>query len=194
MRREQILKYSVKKTSLCIFFTDFTTTGTLTLDVSLPCPFHFTMEHRSLPSRSSSLSLRANTTKRGCPPNYHLGELLHLGQRAQDVSVEVHGFLPGSVCHRDQAPAAGSPTLLLAFVRSAAGAATLRLGTRGPWGRPAGLQQGGAGPGLQRESEAQHSCAGPGWPQRACRWSLARVLQGAQCSGGGGERGEEHRA
>lgn len=93
------------------------------------------------PFQFSSLSLRANTTKQGCPLNYHLGELLHLGQCAQDVLVKIHGFLPGSVCHRDQAPTAGPPTLLLAFIRSAAGAATLRLGTRGPWGRPAGLQQ-----------------------------------------------------
>lgn len=152
--------------------------------MSLPCPFHFTLENRSLPSRSSSLSVRANTTERGCALNYHLGELLHLGQRAQDVSVEVHGFLPGSVCHRDQAPAARSPTLLLAFIRSAARAAALRLGTRGPWGRPAGLQRGGAGPGLQRGSlplsTAVQGLGGPrdrvGGPQQG--------RLGTQCSRG----------
>lgn len=102
-----------------------------------------TCDHGELisPFQFSSPSLRANTTKQGCPLNYHLGELLHLGQRTQDISVKIHGFLPGSVCHRDEAPTAGPPTLLLAFIRSAAGATTLRLGTRSPWRRPAGLQQ-----------------------------------------------------
>lgn len=31
--------------------------------------------------------------------------------------------------------------------------------------------------GVQSESAAANSCAEPGWPQRPCRWSSARVLE-----------------
>ena len=30
--------------------------------------------------------------------------------------------------------------------------------------------------GVQSESKVANSCAGPGWPERVCRWSSAREL------------------
>lgn len=84
---------------------------------------------------------QTNSKNGGRPLNYHFGELFDLSQGTQDVSVEVHGFLPGAVCSSDEATTARPPTLLLSFVSSAVGAATFSLGAGGPWRRPTGLQQ-----------------------------------------------------
>ena len=80
-------------------------------------------------------------TKIGHPLNYHLGELFHLSQGTQDISVKVHGFLPGAVCNSDQPTTARPATLLFSFVSSAVWAATFSLGTGGPWRRSTRLQQ-----------------------------------------------------
>lgn len=84
---------------------------------------------------------QTNSKDWGCPLNYHLGELFHLSQGTQDVSVKVHGLLPGAVRSSDQTTTARPPTLLLSFVSSAVGATTFRLGAGGPWRRATGLQQ-----------------------------------------------------
>lgn len=114
----------------------------------------------------------------GSSLNYHLGELFHFGQRAQDFLIKIHGFLPGVVGHGDQPATARSSTLLFSIVSSAVGAATLSLGTGGPWRRTTGLQQTKDQAWVRIVRLLQpHSCAGPGWPQTACRWSSARVLK-----------------
>lgn len=108
--------------------------------------------------------------------NYHLGELFHLSQSTQDVSVKVHGLLPSAVRSSDQTTTARPPALLLSFVSSAVGATTFRLGAGGPWRRATGLQQ------AERERFRQRVCCsvtagqglgGPGecvgGPQQGCR-------------------------
>lgn len=92
--------------------------------------------------RSSTSHWKPTNSKDwGWSLNYHFGELFHLSQGTQDVSVKVHGLLPGAVRSSDQTTTARPPTLLLSFVSSAVGATTFRLGAGGPWRGATGLQQ-----------------------------------------------------
>lgn len=177
MRREQILKCSMKKTSPCTFFPwphksrNFQTWHVLALPLSFHpgepiSPFQIlqpvseSQHHRArlcteLPSWRAAPPRPARSGRLGRSPwlSARLRVPLWPGPRSQvpHTSSRLHPF-----CSQGRRTPSRNTRPLGASRRSA---------TRGsrPW--PS-----------ERESAAQHSCAGPGWPQRPCRWSSAGAL------------------
>lgn len=165
------------KTFLCISSTDLTKTRTFRPDMFLPCPLHVTMENWSLPSSSPARRWEPIPQSKAVHWITILESCSTSASALRTSRSKSMAFCQAPCATVTRPPQPGPPHFF-------SPSSVLQLGPphsvsehEAPGGVPQVCNKWGSRhQPSEGESVARHSCAGPGWPQRACRWSSARVL------------------